>query len=206
MPRKSAIVMSGLLIVAMARPAAAWPAEAYAGILERATRTLPAALQQLFTDLDPVFSLPCETTNPVVIEPAVELAIRELTSASGDLRLAVRAMREIGCGAAAMNAPSAEAAPDMDRLVISQIDNFAVVFYGWHPLIQSGNLGAYLETRTAEHQRLRDRLERTSELPNLSDQVEMSPEFGIAALAFSHAITDVANVWMYVWAAVNGAP
>jgi hypothetical protein len=203
MPRVSVISVTIALLLGTASPAHAWPEAAYSDILESAARTLPDPLQQLFRDMEPVFGQPCETTSPVVIEPAAALAVRELSSPDGDLRLAVRALREIGCGAAALNDPADDAIDDM---VLTQKDNFAVVFYGWHPQIREGNLAGYIETRTAEHRRLQARLVRTAELPNLSDQVELSPEFGLAAIAFSHAITDVANVWMYVWASVNGAP
>jgi hypothetical protein len=203
MPRVLASFLFATLTLGTASPADAWPEATYGYILQSAVRTLPDDLQQLFVDLEPVFGQPCETTSPMVIEPAAALAVRELRSPTGDLRLAVRALREIGCGAAALNDPADDA---IDALVLAERDKFAVVFYGWHPQIRAGDLSGYLATRTAEHQRLRERLVRTSELPSLSDQVELSPEFGLAAIAYSHAITDVANVWMYVWASVNAAP
>jgi len=183
-------------------PLAAWPAEAYRDIFENAVRTLPAPLQQLLGDMEPVFGQPCDDGDPGVIESDAELAIQELSSPQGDLGRAVAALRDLGCAAAALNDPGDA---KMDALVLEQKDKFAVVFYGWDPLIREGNLSGYLDVRNREHQRLKDRFRRTSELPSLSGQVELSPEFGLASIAFSHAITDVANVWMYVWASVNGA-
>ena len=197
------------MILTSVTPSAAWPAEAYRDIFENAVRTLPAPLQQLFGDMEPVFGQQCEAGDPEVkagdpevIETAAALAIQELSSPQGDLGSAVAALRDLGCATAALN-DLGDA--DMDALVLAQKDKFAVVFYGWHPLIREGNLLGYLELRNRDHQQIKDRFGRTSELPSLSGQVELSPEFGLASIAFSHAITDVANVWMYVWASVNGA-
>jgi hypothetical protein len=199
------VIAASLFILMLAQPLSAWPADAYRDIFEGARRNLPASLQRLLVDLEPTFSQPCpiaQTPDPDTIRAVANLAIQELSGSEGDLGRAVAAMRDLGCATAAMNDPSAV---EMDDLVLAQKQNFAVVFYGWHPLIRDGNLSGYLEIRVREHQRLQDRFERTSELPSLSDQVALSPEFGLASLAFSHAITDVANVWMYVWTSVNGS-
>lgn len=207
MPRILPIGLAALMIALSAAPASAWPADAYDDIFRIAVQTMPPALQRLIADLDPAFREPCGAPDPVAIEPTAASVIQELSSPAGNLQRAVRLLRTAGCATAALNDPSGDTGlgDAIDALVQAQLGNFAVVFYGWHPLIREGNLSGYLEVRLAEHRKLQARFGRSSELPNLSEQVELSPEFGLASIAFSHAVTDVANVWLYIWASANGA-
>ena len=173
----------------------AWPAASYAKIFQDARRPLPQAMATFLKDFESVLLSPCK---PMPIEQAVQNAVDQLSKKNLDPREAVAAIRDAGCATAEMNDPK------LDGMAASQANRFSVVFYGFDERIRKGDLKGFLQVRSEESQRLLQRLRRYSELPDQSTAVETSPQYGIASIAFSHAVTDVANVWFHIWKEAHG--
>jgi hypothetical protein len=192
---KLVTVTALLLLILPIEQVDAWPAASYPRLFQDARRPLPPALAALLKDFEPVLMSACR---PLPVEQAVQKAIEQLTTKNLDPRESVAAIRDAGCAAAEMSDPK------LDDMVTSQKDRFSVVFYGYDERILKGDLKAFLKVRSDENERLLQRLRRYSELPDQSTAIETSPQYGIASIAFSHAVTDVANIWYHIWKEAHG--
>ena len=192
---KPSIAVISLLLVLLQTQVHAWPTVTYSRIFQDARRPLPVALVTFLKDFDSVLRSPCR---PLPVEQAVEKAIDLLTRKNVDPRESVAAIRDAGCATAEMSDPK------LDALVAGQAERFSVVFYGFDERILKGDLKGFLKVRQDETERLMQRLRRYSELPDKSSAIETSPQYGIASIAFSHAVTDVANIWFHIWKEAHG--
>jgi hypothetical protein len=192
---KRHVALAFLIVAVLQTTAVAWPANSYPRIFQDARRPLPKAMGTFLKDFESVLMSPCR---PLPIEQAIQKAIAELTKKTMDPRESVAAIRDAGCAAAEMNDPK------LDGLVASQVNRFSVAFYGFDDRMLKGDLKGFLQARSDDSARLLQRLRRYSELPDKSAAIDTSPQYGIASIAFSHAVTDVANVWYYIWKEAHG--
>jgi hypothetical protein len=189
-------VASLLLLLGLQTEAGAWPRASYLRIFQDARRPLPQALSTLLKDFESVLLSPCR---PVAsAEQAAKQAIDQLAKRNSDPREAVAAIRDAGCAIAEVNDPK------LDGMAASQTDRFSVVFYGFDERILKSDLKGFVEFRKQEADRLLQRLRRYSELPDKTTAIETSPQYGIVSIAFSHAVTDVSNIWYYIWKEAQG--
>lgn len=98
---------------------------------------------------------------------------------------------------------------EFHRLLEKKCAQLPPVFYGFDAaLFQKRDLKAFL-TGIAERARLAgERLAATyvtdGRVKAFAEADERSPAFGIASLYYSHTISDVANLWLYIWWASYG--
>ena len=91
-----------------------------------------------------------------------------------------------------------------------RMDRFPLVFDGWGPPLESGNDIADFATAIPDRYRNdRARLRNAYHPPGggriqPEDFDDRSVPFAIASLAYSHAVTDAAQVWIHVWRRANG--
>jgi hypothetical protein len=94
---------------------------------------------------------------------------------------------------------------EFNKLIASRHDKFRLVFYGYTlPLAKNPGIRAYLTAaaeRTNRHYfPLGKAFVQKGKLVRAVKFDERSIPFGIASISYSHAVTDVANVWLTIWA------
>src|SRR5262245_63359772 len=97
---KSLFVLSFFLLIPS--QLMAWPTSVLNKILHDAQYPLPTPFAMLLKDFDAVLVQPCKR---LTIEEAANIAVTELKKRSGDLSIAVAAVRDAGCAVAALNDP-----------------------------------------------------------------------------------------------------
>ena len=95
---------------------------------------------------------------------------------------------------------------DFRKYIRQRHSRFVAVFYDYSPLLfRQRQPAAYLEqmlTRCRDYTRRVEEIYRQGGSSRTFD--DRSPAFGLAALQYSHTITDIANLWLYCWREANG--
>lgn len=85
---------------------------------------------------------------------------------------------------------------DFARYFESRIGRFPVVFYGAEPQLK---LGPFLDRTLARTANLRPLVAAEYARGDSSTFDDHSTAFGVASVCYSHAVTDTANLFTYIW-------
>ena len=105
----------------------AWPASAYPKIFQNALHPLPKSLAALLKNFEPILMEPCQKQT---VEAASKAAIEQLTRNEVNPRLAVAAIRDAGCAAAALNDPNLDSLVNANAVNSPGIGDKGVAAYG----------------------------------------------------------------------------
>jgi hypothetical protein len=98
---------------------------------------------------------------------------------------------------------------DYLRYAESAQPRFAVVFYGYDPRLGAGGVRPLVEGALARGRQsypaIGREYRRIGFAPGRARFDDRSTAFGVAAIAFSHAVSDVAAVLRHVWLRAGGA-
>jgi hypothetical protein len=92
------------------------------------------------------------------------------------------------------NTPPADA--DFARYFESRVKKFPTVFYGPEPQLR---LGVFLDRTLARTAAFKPLIAEEYTRGNSSTFDDHSTAFGIASVCYSHAVTDTANLFTYIW-------
>jgi hypothetical protein len=102
--------------------------------------------------------------------------------------------------------PSAACFDDYEPYAERKGPLFVPVFYDYSPLLfEERRLDRYIETMQARNRNYTVQVMQLYRDGGSSRTFDdRSPAFGLAALHYSHTITDIANLWLYCWREANG--
>lgn len=232
-PLRTALLALALASLA-ARSAHAFTDEVHRDIAEQAARLAPASLRSILathaSSLAEGASAPLSTEPAdLVLLPnggsLDQLVARQATRVSD--ALAQRApmslvAREFGALSRAVALASdplhvtpggektAEWAPAFERFTESRRDRFRLAFGGYASAdLDRDDVPAFVRT-SAERARRTGRIldemfvGSNGAIADATRFDDRHPVFGIAALGWSHAVTDTARIWLYVWIKAGG--
>jgi hypothetical protein len=203
-------------------PASAWSAQTWQSVAADAARLAPPDLaRQLFKHAG---ELAAGAAEPVATGRRAGLAaeVADAIEAIRDHRPFAEVARRLGRVtrlAAELSDPlsSSSADPEEDRYrddyaayAESARPRFAVVVYEWKPPVSRAADVAALEQEAAARGRrlyplLGGEYRRIGFASGRERFDDRSSAFGLAALAYSHAVTDTARLFRYAWLAAGGA-
>lgn len=94
---------------------------------------------------------------------------------------------------------------DFERYFDRKLTKFPTVFYGLqHPLDLEAYLDATLTRSASYYPLLSEEYFRFGERRTSAEFDDRSTAFGIASLSYSHAVTDVVNIYYYIWKEAGG--
>lgn len=189
--------------------------------IEKHRRAYQAGVNAPFDDADPALHM----KNPDGFGRLDQTILAEVEGAAAAIRAhrpfeeVVRRLGVVSHYVADANNPLATAAADAEegryfldylRYAETAEPRFPLVFYGLYPgLEERGSVAPLLATTLRRGRELYPLIGREYRRIGFASGIgrfdDRSTAFGVASLAFSHAVTDVARVFRYVWLRAGGA-
>lgn len=95
--------------------------------------------------------------------------------------------------------------PDFEAYFSRKVPKFPTVFYGLqHPLQLEPFIDATLRRSASYYPLLSEEYFRFGERRTSAEFDDRSTAFGVASLAYSHAVTDAVNLYYYIWREAGG--
>ena len=94
---------------------------------------------------------------------------------------------------------------DFESYFERKLEKFPTVFYGldW-PFMPSGYVGSIFERTASFYPLVHEEYFRHGETQSSEHFDDRSTAFGVASVAYSHAVTDLVNLYYYIWKEAGG--